>query len=509
MKNRDLEATWEYHNKTKHPHMGPHYLDWANEPLPFKIYSTIEPIPLPHDISPSKVPSLSAVSTTGVNTDGDSVPDLKTLARVFYFSTGITKRKTYPGGQIFFRAAACTGALYHIDLYLVCGDLPDLEAGVYHFGPHDFALRRLRTGDYRGVLVAASGREPAIASAPAIVICTDTYWRNAWKYQARAYRHSYWDNGTILANLLAVAAAHGVPARVVTGFVDASVNRLLGLDSDREVALTFVPLGRASGSSVGPPPDIEPLNLETVPLSEREVDYPAIRAMYEASSLTDEEEVRNWRGSTPSAVLPEPSDRLFPLEAHGDDELPDEPIERVILRRGSTRQFAREPITFKQFSTMIYRATRGIPADFLDPIGTALNDLYIIVNAVDGLPSGAYVFHRDKDALELLKEGDFRDEAGYLGLGQDIPADASVDVFFLADLKPILERFGNRGYRAAQLEAGIIGGKLYLSAYGQGLGASGLTFFDDDVTAFFSPHAKGKSVMFLVALGKSVKRKAR
>ena len=75
----------------------------------------------------------------------------------------------------------------------------------------------------------------------------------------------------------------------------------------------------------------------------------------------------------------------------------------------------------------------------------------------------------------------------------------------MADLNSILNRFGNRGYRAVQTEAGVIGGKLYLAAYAQHLGASGLTFFDDDVTAFFSPHAAGKSTIFLVALGKGAK----
>jgi len=92
-------------------------------------------------------------------------------------------------------------------------------------------------------------------------------------------------------------------------------------------------------------------------------------------------------------------------------------------------------------------------------------------------------------------------------LGQEIPADCSVNIYFLADLKKILARFGNRGYRAAQLEAAILGGKVYLAAYAQHLGASGLTFFDDDVTEFFSPHAVGKSVMFLIAIGKSAKQK--
>ncbi|HET8562771.1 MAG TPA: SagB/ThcOx family dehydrogenase, partial [Candidatus Binatia bacterium] len=188
-------------------------------------------------------------------------------------------------------------------------------------------------------------------------------------------------------------------------------------------------------------------------------------------------------------------------------EIPPDSLEQVIQRRGSTRKFSREPISFTELSTMLHRSTRGVPLDCLQP-GAALNDLYLIVNAVEGLPSGAYFFHRDRLALELLKEGDFRREAGYLGLSQAIPADASVDVFFMTDLNAVLERMGNRGYRAAQLDASITAGKLYLSPYALGLGASGLTFFDDDVTEFFSPHAARKSVMFLIALGKSARRAA-
>ena len=78
-------------------------------------------------------------------------------------------------------------------------------------------------------------------------------------------------------------------------------------------------------------------------------------------------------------------------------------------------------------------------------------------------------------------------------------------IFYLADLKAILERFGNRGYRAVQTEAGVIGGKVYLSAYAQRLGATGLTFYDDDVVKFFSPHAEQKSAIFLTAVGRSVR----
>ena len=123
------------------------------------------------------------------------------------------------------------------------------------------------------------------------------------------------------------------------------------------------------------------------------------------------------------------------------------------------------------------------------------------MHAVDDLVPGTYYYRRVDRALELLAAGDFRRESGRLGLSQQLPADAAVNIYCLSSLLPILERFGNRGYRAAQLEGGITGGRMYLAAYALGLGATGLTFFDDEVTEFFSPHAAGKEVLFLTALG--------
>jgi SagB-type dehydrogenase family enzyme len=515
MKNREIEAAWAYHDGTKHSYQSiranQHYLDWENQPLPFKVYPKLEPIPLPQHLSSTGVPALTAISSIA-DSEGGVSPTSQSLAEILFLSAGITKRRNYPGGEMLFRAAACTGALYHIDLYLACGDFGDLQAGIYHFSPQDFALRRLRAGNYRSVLVRASGQEPAIANAPCVIVCASTFWRNAWKYQARAYRHCYWDNGTILANLLAAAAARKIPAKVVVGFVDSAMNQLLNLDTQREAPLSLVALGNISPQTVGMPPSVEPIAFETVPLSKTEVDYPAIRAMHEASSLESEEDVAAWREGRPKAegekIKDKPGEeRLFPLRPLSDREMTQDTLEQVVIRRGSTREFSRESITFAELSTMLDRVTRGIPADFLTGAKASLNDLYLIVHAVEDLPAGAYFFRRQESALELLKEGDFRREAGHLGLGQAIPADCSVNVYFLADLKDALERFGNRGYRAAQLEAAIMGGKLYLAAYAQRIGASGLTFFDDDVTEFFSPHAAGKSVMFLIALGKSVKRK--
>jgi SagB-type dehydrogenase family enzyme len=504
--NRDTAAAWRYHDGTKHSvarlRAHPHYLDWDIKPLPFKIYPHLDPIPLPRELPPSSVSAVAAIAGAP-SAAAPIVPDLKLLARILHFSAGITRKKTYPGGQeYYFRAAACTGALYHIDLYVVCGDLPGLTAGVYHFGPHDFALYRLRAGDHRGVLVEATGDEPSVAHAPVILACASTYWRNAWKYQARAYRHCFWDTGTVLANLLAIAAGSTVPARVVAGFVDDTLSALLGLDAQREAPLTLVTLGHVPTAAASAPPPA-PITLETLPLSSREVDYQAISEMQAASGLQTPEEVRTWRESAaaPAARSTVPGHELSlrPLDAAA---LPAETIDHLILRRGSTRQFAPVPITFEQLSTILQTATRGVPADY----GESTNDVYLIAHAVDGLAAGAYVYQRETKSLELLRAGSFRREAGHLGLGQELPADASVNIYLLCNLEPVLARFGNRGYRVAQLDAAIIGGKLYLAAYALRLGATGLTFFDDDVTEFFSPHAAGKSVMFLMAVGKAPKK---
>jgi len=507
--NASSEVAQHYHDATKHSYASvrnnSHSLDFSNQPLPFKIYPALTSAPLPAEVRQTGVAALSAISSI-VPRETNATPDLEAIAQLLYLSAGITRHRKYPGGEIYFRAAACTGALYEIELYLVCNDLTGLEAGVYHFAAAEFGLRKLRSGDYRNVLVEATAAEPVVAHAPLTIVCTGTYWRNAWKYQDRTYRHFGWDNGTLLANLLAVGTGLGLPAKVVCGFVDDTVNALLDVDTEREVAFSLVPLGHVSSLPPQPPSSISPLKLETVPLSRHEIDYPLMREMHSASSLHSPEEVAAWRGSTPLMRFPPPTEAVVPLQPLSDDEIPRDPIEQVILRRGSSRKFAHLPITLAQLSTMLDRATRGVPADFLDPVGSQLNHLYLIVNAVEGLESGAYIFHRGSRALECLKRGDSRPQAGYLGLQQALPADAAVDVFFLADLRPILQRFGNRGYRALQLEAGIIGGKLYLGAYAQHLGATGLTFFDDDVTNFFSPHAQGKSAIFLVAIGHSAKQ---
>ena len=399
-----------------------------------------------------------------------------------------------------FRAAACTGALYHIELYVVTSQLDGLDAGVYHFGVHDATLRQLRAGDHRSILAEATGDFGPTTSASAVIVYTSTFWRNAWKYQARAYRHSYWDSGTIIANGLAVAESRGLSTYPIVGFVDRIVNGLVGVDGEREATVALMTLGE------GEPPEPrmapEALGFATEPYSREELDYPAIRRMHHASSLATTAEAIAWRGAgRDREAARRPVESILTrsiLPATG------RPIEEVIIRRGSARRFSREPVSSPQLEMIIDAAATPVGLDLGDR--APLNDLCVIANAVEGLEPGSFFYDQEERTLKRLSSAETRASATRLALGQDLGGDAGFNCYFLADLHTVLGQLGNRGYRAAQLDASIRAGRMYLAAYALGLAATGLTFFDDEVTTFFSPHAVGKSVMFLIAVGVPARR---
>ncbi|HKG21045.1 MAG TPA: SagB family peptide dehydrogenase [Blastocatellia bacterium] len=509
MLNRQTGLAWKYHDLTRHSYFSvrssPHYLDWENRPSPFKVYPDAPSIALPRELAPSGYPLLEAIAFDGQGGEAERTPTLEELASLLFYSAGVLRTKTYPAGVIYFRAAACAGALYPVEVYVACKDIEGLAAGVYHFSPGDFSLKCLRKGDHRSIIVDAAGGEPRVARAPVILIYSAISWRSSWKYRDRAYRYHYWDNGTIVANALAMARGLEVPASLVMGFVERDINRLVGIDGERELALSLLAFGLDSQGAPPAPVPVD-LNQSTIPLSAREADYPSIREMHAASSLADEEEVAAWHEGKYEKVVPPASGRQVPLSAPGNDSLPGDSIEEVIARRASTRRFARKALPFQDMSIILDRSTRGFSSDFGHSPCAQLNDLYAIVNRVDGLEPGAYFFRRGDGALELLKGGSFSDKAAYLTLDQALGGDSAFTLFFMADLKGILESFGNRGYRAAQMESSVVGGKAYLAAYALRRGATGLTFYDDDVTEFFSPHAAGKSCIFAVAVGVPGKR---
>src|SRR2546426_7359308 len=133
MDNHDLAEMWAYHDGTKHSvesvYRSGHRLEWAIMPRPFKVYPDLEPIPLPRDFTSSTRPALAALADRGTAA-GDGPPlGRAALARLLYFSAGVLRRKTYAGGEIYFRAAPRPRPLYHIHLYLIPGPLPHLAPG--------------------------------------------------------------------------------------------------------------------------------------------------------------------------------------------------------------------------------------------------------------------------------------------------------------------------------------------------------------------------------------------
>ena len=492
----------EYHNRTAHSpasvRSSGHTLEWDIKPFPFKVYTELAAITLPREIDPLAIDTLAAIASPG---PAAATLDLGRLAAVLYYAAGVTRKKTYTGGaEVLFRAAASTGALYQTEVYAVVGEVAGLEAGLYHFCPGDFALRRLRAGDVRGALAAAAA-DDAIGGRAATIVLTGIYWRNAWKYQARAYRHLFWDSGTMLANLLAAAGVLELIPRVATGFVDDEVNRLLGLDPAREVALELVALGPPTAPAPAPGTFGE-IAHPTLPLSSSEVDYPLVREIHASSSLSTPDIVRAWRGgasgltaalrareTTGPRVVALPA----PREAAGRS------LGETIQRRASTRQFGHASLTSAELGAALWAATRAFDAD----VPSGLVDLYLIVNAVDDVPPGAYAYRPAGHVLQLLAGGNFRNRSSYLCLEQPLGGDAAAVIYFLARLDVLSEVVGDRGYRLANLEAGLAGGRAYLAAYAQGFGASGLTFYDAHVVEFFAPHAAGKDAIFVTALGRS------
>ena len=479
MPNSDTITAHSFHNATKLS-----YISLATKPPLYKNYPGLPTVALPTNMPSPEAPTLPAVA--GSMSQAAGPLDLTALAQVLHFSAGLIRRSTLrTAGEVHYRAAASAGALYPIELYVVCGDLPGLPTGVYHYGPATNSLTLLRSGDLRGNLAAATAGHPGVANAPATIVCSCVFWRSAWKYRERGYRYCYWDNGTILANMSATANALGQSAEIVAGFVDADVDALLGLESSSEASFCLVPVG--SGAIA--PSAVSPLGTVDggVLGVERRTEYPETAALHTGSVLADSVEVAEWRES---ATGP---------ESHRDDaEWPESaPLGATIVHRGSTRRFARDDMPAGRLETLLAASTSPIGADY----GGGLIDTYLIVNAAEEIAPGTYYYSPSEGRLEQLAKGEFREEAGHLCFEQSLGADASAVAYFMADLDDILSRFGNRGYRLAQMEAGIIGGRMYLASHAMGFGATGMTFFDDAATAFFSPHAAGKSLMFLVGLG--------
>jgi SagB-type dehydrogenase family enzyme len=145
---------------------------------------------------------------------------------------GSQEGRDYQGGTIYWRAYSSAGGLFPVEAYVAERD------GLYSFDALTPGLVRLRDGDVRAEVTAAVG-----AAADTFVVLTGIHARTGWKYLERGYRHVWWDAGTMLANLLALAAGDGLAPRLYTAFVDRELNQVVGANGVDEQALAVLGLG--------------------------------------------------------------------------------------------------------------------------------------------------------------------------------------------------------------------------------------------------------------------------
>jgi hypothetical protein len=267
------------------------------------------------------------------------------------------------------------------------------------------------------------------------LVVTGIPWRTGWQYAERGFRHIYWDAGSMLAQTLALA---GPAARLFTRFPDAAVTRLVGADGVHEWPVAVVAL--ASGApAVAPGGDALAGEVDARPPRE----FPLVTQAQHAGD---------------GDVLGEP--------------WPDDPpalagLEDVILRRGSTRIMDPVPVSGDVFAACLGAGLRGRH--------------FVAVHAVDGVAPGLYEWPR------LVRAGDLREELFHVCMEQALGRDAGFVVMAVADL----EALDDRGYREAQLAAGIGDGRIHLAAFAGGAGATGMAFYDSELAALLGEPLAG------------------
>ena len=366
----------------------------------------------------------------------------------------------WPGERhIYFRGYSSAGALYPIEAYVAAPE------ALYSFDALTPALVRVGEGDARSAVAAAVG-----ASAETFVVLTGVHSRTGWKYMERGYRHVWWDAGTMLANLLALAAADDLRPRLHLAFVDGELNAALDVDGVTEYALAVLAIG--DGTESQSRPNGTPTTSAQAAVAAR---YPLAEAAHASSALTRLEDVRAWR-----VELPEE-----------EPKVDRDALARAIRRRGSIRSYSPTPLPRNELAELLSWSEAPIPAD-----APSVVRQLVTVAAVEGLEPGIY--DARLNLLAARDERKLREAAGFAAMEQEHPRDAAVNVFQLGDLDAIVARLGDRGYRWAQLEAGIRAGRLQIGAFMRGWGAAASTFYDDEVSRLLETH---ESPLLMVAVG--------
>jgi SagB-type dehydrogenase family enzyme len=380
-------------------------------------------LPLPRELPGTAAPAIAVLA--GTAQVAPTALDLPHLSRLLYLSAGVVRTMERPYGIHPFRAAGSAGGRFPLELYVAVPDGVALPPGVHWYDPLEHALVRVGPAPRGG--------------APAVIV-TGVPWRTGWRYRERGWRHVYWDAGTMLAQLLALADSAGLAATLYTTFPDVAVAALAGADLVHELPVAVVGLGGTVPilESAGP--------AATGRVDALPVEFPLVTAAHRAGERDR---------------LDLPWDRGAPVSVPAATSAP---VEAVIAARGSQRRM---------------NSARGLPQALLRTcMSVAVRGVgvphWVVVHDVEGLAAGLY---RWPDLRAPVRPGALRGELHRICLRQALARDAAFVTIAAANIG----RLDDREYRAAQLAAGLAEGRLHLAAYALGASASGMTFIDSEV----------------------------
>lgn len=522
-----LEIVKRYHHQTKHNFnqyaraLG--YLDWANQPDPFRRY---EGAPL------FQLPILSAHDDPQSPRYTDLFPPvtlppqpltLNSLSRLFEYALSITAWKEYGGNQWALRSNPSSGNLHPTEGYLLIRQTPDmpLSPGLYHYAPKEHGLehRLERSNDLLSILLKPFPEDTFLVGLSSI------HWREAWKYGERAFRYCQHDLGHAIGTLRIATATLGWHMVLLAGMTDREVGQLLGLhrledfESSEpefpELVAAILPQAHLSESDI--PVRLEPSSIAThIQGSWLGKANRLARDNPIPWEIIDEVTKASWKETQESHVV-----SFFPSPGHSplakQNTIEGLTAGHLIHQRRSAVAFdGQTSIPVSQFFSMLGQVfpcsdlsvtQRPMPWDTLpwDP----MIHLALFVHRVDGLLPGMYFLLRRSDEdlhrtfqsamheqflwttpegcpnslpLYLLEDGNAQNIAMQLCCGQEIGRQSAFALSMIAEFDLSLEKYGPWFYKRLFWETGLIGQILYMDAEAAGFRATGIGCYFDDPT---------------------------
>jgi SagB-type dehydrogenase family enzyme len=500
MTSKNVEEIIKYHEATKHHYdryaRSPGYMDWQNQPNPFRSYKGAPASPLP--LMENDPPAAHRDLYDRKNNSQQPVT-IETISGFLELSLGLSAWKAVSGSQWSLRINPSSGNLHPTEAHLILPPLNSKQGGVYHYYALGHVLEK-RT-DIPARLWQRLRSHFAVDGF--FVATSSIFWRESWKYGERAFRYCNHDAGHALACVSFAANLFGWKATYLNGLSDDAIDTVLGFDRIRfrqleEEHADFLCYVHPLTSSHIPRDLPEPILSEFAglhfigepdPLSQQPVNWEII---YQTARLT--------RKPATAEIAIKLQDRKLSRGEPGQLS-----AAQIIRNRRSATAFDRKgSLSRSQFLSILDKTLpRKDRAPFDTELIEASTHLLLFVHNVAGVAAGVYFFLRsDKDfdeikqrshadflwkpvekefPLYLLAEGNYRQQATMVSCHQDIAGSSAFSLGMIAKFKDVISAAPYR-YRHLFWETGMVGQVLYLEAEACGVRGTGIgCFFDDAV----------------------------